>query len=197
LFPDFPALKKELTKRLARGAQALAEGEPLLRNVKSFVQHEGDRTLLIREDRSESLIRFDTPITTEVSYTADDIRQGGDASVRAMRHMGEQLGEGMGKRMFDALHKAVDEVGNAVDAKGQPFGVDILIEALEKMDFSFSKNGEWRPPTIVVHPDTYKSSQVQIEAANADPLVKARIDALVEEKREEWRAREARRTLAD
>jgi hypothetical protein len=153
---------------------------------------------MVRTDGSVAVINFDTPLSAEVQLRIDDARREGPAaSLRAIREVGEQLADDMEQRMIATISEAVEDVGNVVDGGGRPFSADLFIELLEKMELSFNRHGEWEPPTIVVHPETLQKMKVQIELLDSDPETKARVEAVVNRQREEWRAREACRALVD
>lgn len=198
MLPDFPFLKREIATRLARAAQRSAAGGPLLRELPSLRQHEGNRGEMIRTDGSVASISYDTPIEAEVTVRIDDARrQGPAASVRAPREIGEQLAAGVEQRLFETISEAVESVGNVVDGGGRPFSADMFIEMLETMELSFDEDGDWQPPTLVAHPDTLQKIKVQLDLIDTDPHIKARVETIVNRQREEWRAREARRALVD
>lgn len=198
MLPDFPSLKREIAQRLARAAEQAAHGAPLLRETPSFRQHEGSRSQLFRPDGSQASMNFDKAVTATATIKIDDVRrEGGAASVRAMREIADQMAEAMTRHMLETVNEAAEEIGNVVDAKGRQLSPELIIEALEKMELSFDESGDWQPPTFVIHPDTAARMKEQIEALDKDPNTKDRVDSIVKRKREEWRAREARRALVD
>ncbi len=169
-----------------------------MRDIRGFHQHEGNRAEVVRVDGTVGVTTFDQPLTTNVAISVEDARkEGSGASIRAAREIGDRLGDEMTKRFFETIHEAVERVGNVLDAKGRPFSAELFAESLEKMDLAFDEGGEWQPPTIVVHPDAFPMIRARMEEASRDPAVKARLEEIVSRKREEWRAREARRTLVD
>jgi hypothetical protein len=198
MLPDYLALKRDLAARLVRETSAAAHGAALLNEIAQSTLHEGDRWEILRADGSRSTTSFGNPIETKVVIGIEDARKHGpQASLRAVHDMSTELAEKMTKRMFETIGEAVEQVGNVIDAKGQPFSADLFIEMLEKIELSFDDAGNWQPPTITLHPETAEKVIPKLKESENDPAIKARMDAIIERKRGEWRAREARRTLVD
>src|SRR5689334_13422049 len=144
MLPDYLALKRELSARLLRATSAAAHGAPLLKEIGQSTLHEGDRWEILRADGSRSTTTFGNPIETKVVIGVEDARKHGpQASLRAVHEMSTELAQKMTKRMFETISEAVEQVGNAVDAKGQPLSPDLIIEMLEKMELSFDDEGNW------------------------------------------------------
>jgi hypothetical protein len=112
-----------------------------------------------------------------------------------------ELTEGLQKehaQTFQAvMTRATDEAGTATHASGRPITAELMIEAFEKMEFSFEDDGTWNMPTIVLHPAQEARAKHELSRLDTDPVLNRQMNALVEKKRAAWRAREANRTLVD
>ena len=79
-----------------------------------------------------------------------------------------------------------------VPTGGKPLSVNSLFEVLEKIDRDFDEAGNPNELSVVAHPERLSSISKVISQAEADPN---RYQAIMERKKEEWRARESNRKL--
>jgi len=54
------------------------------------------------------------------------------------------------------MNELADAVGNTIDAGGQPFSVDMVLDGMEKMHIDFDANGEPIIPALLVNPQLYE-----------------------------------------
>lgn len=111
--------------------------------------------------------------------------------------MAEEMAKQQSQYVFARISEAVEAVGNSVHAGGD-FQPEHLLEVLRRKEMSFDPvtlepTGEF----FVVHPDTFKKIEPKLREWEKDPAFRAAHDALMEEKRREWREREASRKLVD
>lgn len=100
-------------------------------------------------------------------------------------HMGEQMVRGI----IDLILDVSDEYGNTIDGQDRDF-FDVFADALETIDTTFDDKG--RPNlTIVMHPDQVEG----LRGKKPTPEQEARINAILNRKREEWHASRRRRDL--
>ena len=165
--------------------------------VPSFAIHEGDRWKIERSDGTESeqpyeelSSKFIIDLSEVPSLTPEKIREKLDV-------VAEDAARQMSQGIFRELQKAADETGNTVNAKGKPISKEHFLELLEKIETDFGPNGEWLPPSIVMHPDAWKANEPKFKEWEQDKEFTARHEEMINKKREEWRAREALRKLVD
>jgi hypothetical protein len=79
--------------------------------------------------------------------------------------------------------------GNVISVKDRDIA-DAYLDTLEDMTFRFNDNGEPNV-TLVMHPEQVK----KLKGVEMTPEQKARYDAIVTRKREEWNASQRRREL--
>jgi len=91
--------------------------------------------------------------------------------------------------MLAHISEVCDASGQTIDAEGRDF-VDVMIETLETIDISFDENGEHNL-TIVMHPDTL----AKLQDKQPTPEQEARIQQILERRREEWNASRSRHDL--
>jgi len=198
MLPDFPK-EKELLGKFWNEYLARRNREFLgvFGTIPSFAIHEGDRWKIERVDGSESEQEYEelsSPFTIDLeevpNLTPEKIIVKLDA-------VAEDAAKQMTQSMFRELKEATEKVGNVVNAKGQPLSQEHFLEMLEKMDASFTPDGQWDIPSFVMHPDAWKANEEKFKEWEQDEEFKAKQEEIISKKREEWRAREALRKLVD
>jgi len=54
---------------------------------------------------------------------------------------------------------------------------------LEKMDLDFDENGNWNPPTIVMHPDLWEAKKDEIKSWETDDEFLSKQKEIIEKRR--------------
>jgi hypothetical protein len=197
MLPDIPSLKAALADRLSGGVRTAAMGHaPLVGQIKAYHQREGDRYSYETHDgdvRHETYKRFRTPVTTRILPSPieqeQEIGQKLDEASRDIAKQHMQL-------LFTTVTESSERAGTAYDAGGRPFHMSMFLDALEKMSIDFDEHGRPVFPTIVMHPDQMKAIGPKLAEWEKDRALQTRWDEVIARKKEEWRAREADRTLA-
>jgi hypothetical protein len=65
------------------------------------------------------------------------------------------------------------------------------------VQIAFDEQGNPRLPTLHIGPDLEASASQVLEEASKDPSAQARLNEIIERKREEWNAEQDRRKLVD
>jgi hypothetical protein len=107
----------------------------------------------------------------------------------------ESLAKSMSHNMFATMDRVTKETGNVFDAKGEKIRAEHLLELWGRMDVNFNQDGSPKWPTIIIHPNVEERLRGELIRLSDDPLLRASLEKLVQQKREEWRAREANRIL--
>ena len=198
MLPDYPDIKKTVLENLIGNSRLQAERDPLLAMMPRFVAHEGSRAIVRREDGSDVELDYrQSPLRASVTVSAEEMRVGGPhVTASAVARLREDLDLGLAKRTIATIEEAAESVGNTVKATG-PFTCEIYFELLEKMELSFHQDGSWAGVKLLAHPDTAKLADPVLDSIEREPDLRARRDAIVARKREEWRVREAARKLVD
>lgn len=103
--------------------------------------------------------------------------------------LGDSIGGQMVRGMLEHISAVTDEYGNTIDAGGRDF-FDVFAETLETIDMTFDDEG--RPNlTIVMHPDQME----KLRDKQPTPEQEARLDAILQRRKEEWLASRRRRDL--
>lgn len=198
MLPDFPKVKKTIIRRIGGMVNHRADQDPLLGVIPRFVQHEGDRTTIGREDGTEAVIDFKEPIEATAIMSTEDIREkGSSATLTAAKKIATDLTRGLARRVVKSLEEATDEIGNTVNAEGKPFSPDLYLEVLRKLELAFDGEGNWIQPQIATAPQHKEVIELVLKQAEQDSAFLAEREAIVKKQREEWRAREASRRLVD
>lgn len=103
--------------------------------------------------------------------------------------LGDSMGGQMVRGMLEHISAVADEYGNTIDAGGRDV-FDVFAETLETIDMTFDDEG--RPNLmIVMHPD----QMGKLRDKQPTPEQEARLDAILERRKEEWLASRRRRDL--
>jgi hypothetical protein len=200
MLPDFPKLKAKAEAHLLQFIQReIPRVEPLLEKVRSFSQHEGRSGHLHRPDGSEDTIEypgaeFGTELPREFMRTLDV-----PAVIQHLRSIAEQIAAHQTKMMLTKVGEAAAAVGNEISAGGGEFKREHLLELLQKVETEFDPVTGARKPgqAFVMHPDMADKILPRMQEWEKDPAFLAKVAEIENDQREKWRAREARRILAD
>jgi len=198
MLPDFPKVKKTITRRIGGLVHHRADQDSFLGMIPRFVQHEGDRTSLGREDGTEAAIDFKEPIEAIATMSHQDIREKGPAAaLSAAQKIATDITRGLAQRVVNSLKEATDETGNVINGEGKPFSSSLYLDILRTLRLTFDDEGNWIPPQIVAHPQHREIIESTLRQAETDASFVAEREVIVRKQREEWRAREADRRLVD
>lgn len=198
MIPDFPQEKEILNQFWTN--YLIAKHRELLGffgTLPAHMNHEGHQWELNRADGTgdnQPYHEIEGLMTIEISevpfLTPDKIRNKLD---KIAEDMARQISQGM----FAEISRVAKEVGNEVNAEGQTLNQELFLQMLEKMDLDFDENGNWNPPTIVIHPDLWESKKEEMKSWETDNEFLSKKKAIIEKKKEEWRDRENHRKLVD
>jgi hypothetical protein len=137
-------------------------------------------------DLSSELVGF------ELRWDRDDLLSGrSDALLLQLDAAGNELGEKMMGQFVKSLGAVTESTGNKVDAGGKKFSFELLVEMLEKIEWSLDDDDELVMPSIVMHPNQMKNLP-----SEATPEQEAIMDDLKRRKREELLAQRRSRRLS-
>ena len=190
---ELPEYDQAFTDFFREAADAVARAlDPLLSQIRvQEVEHVGT-SRVSGEERTVELPPVEAKL--ELSFEAEDLIEGRVSGILAVIHdAADQHVRQVMPHIFESIGRITDATGNKIDAGGRPFSPELLLEALEKIEWSFDEDGEPIMPTLVMSPDmAEKVSQLppltpEQEQAFAD---------LKERKRAEYRARRRHRKLS-
>lgn len=197
MLPDFLALKRLISEDRLAELRSVVRNQSIVSEAGEIRQHEGDRFIIKRADGSVSESGFHH-VEVEATVNLADLLKSGTQPIRdALATMAEGLVRDQAETFRKVMDEACESAGTVTHAKGRPFTAELYIEALEPVEFTFDPDGRWNMPTLVMHPDNVPRVQAELARLDSEPELHARLTAMVDRKRELWRAREANRVLAD
>jgi hypothetical protein len=196
LLPDYPRIKAELAARLLRFLRIRHDFHlGPLSQIPRIRFHEGEAYSLKRSSGEEEPGEFkETAASITIkhdevpSMTLDSLLQRFD---EAAQEMARQQAEGV----YGSISEAMERAGNVFDARGQRLTAQMIIEALSKIQIDFNRDGSPRMPEMHIHPSFVDAVRLAGEELEKNPALKRQFRQVLEEKKEEWRAREASRRL--
>lgn len=199
MLPDFPSLKKDMDHLLqlsARTGRRSALG--VMDAFPRRFMHEGDRSILVRENDEEVETAY-ASITARESLDVDEVGVLSLEEAYAMyRRLMAEMDDKEEERFVELTNKTAESVGNVVKGKGRPHPETIL-EGVEKMFLDPA-------PENVDHLFYFPGVRMMLWELDDETVEKAReelkrepyrgrMERLLEQKREEHRARESSRKL--
>jgi hypothetical protein len=198
MLPLYPQLKAEIERFLIEVARQVAQGQlgPFA-GMPPARQHEGDRLEYMTVDGDEKKVSYQHTAVDYQIRPADIPTMTFHEAVEVVAGKGRELGVQQAQLYFESLNQSLEEVGNAVDAGGQPLSVELLLQLLEKVQIAFDEQGYPQFPTLHIGPDLEARTSQVLQDLHEDPSAKARLNEIIERKREEWNAEQDRRKLVD
>lgn len=196
MLPDFLKVKGKLQKMhdyVMKHAHLSHLGP--LASIRELMVFEGNKTIIIREDGSVEEIGFEE-ITAELQVNFAEVEtMTHEMVLDKINRPAKEIAGKKAKFAYEQIGKAAEEAGNVVSADGKPFSIEMLFEMLEKMDLDFDEAGNPSGTGFVPPPKLFPAIAKVISQAEADPETARRYQALMDQKREEWRVRENNRKL--
>lgn len=197
MLPDFARPKtKALRDLLKVVTRQIPNVAPILRGIAKFRQHEGKSGALTRVDGSEGTIDY-KPSEFTFTLTREEMKKLDIQAIHAkLFGLAKEMGEDQTRRMLELVKEAADSVGNVVNAGGELTQDKFLnIFRMVQMDFD-PRTLQVKPGfSFVMHPDVAAKVVPKVNEWEKDPAFNAEYERIISDKREEWRAREARRKL--
>jgi hypothetical protein len=198
MLPDFPEVKTELDRKariLVKLRTALSDS--VLRQIRTTLQHEGDRPTYGTVDGQVRNVEY-RQIESAMQFSKSEMP---DLTVEQIFARLEGAAQDMTRQMAQSvlqqISAATDEAGTSASAGGQPLTFDLYLESIERLVVEFDEDTGQPTFQIVVHPSMAHRLQELATEWQANAEYQARYNALMKRKYEEWREREARRTLVD
>lgn len=165
---------------------------PLLAQVRRVELGEGPEPLsdgAPRPSESSSLYR---PMVASHVWTVSpqDVAEFDvDQFLTDLHAFADDMGGQMVRGFVELVSDVSDEYGNTIDANGRDF-FDVYADSLETIDMTFDNEGQPNL-TILMHPKQLEELRDKQPTAEQE----ARINAIIDRRREEWRASRRRRDL--
>jgi hypothetical protein len=196
MLPDWPNIKRDIVRAMMRRVRAEIGARSTIGLVPKSSVHEGHATMMIRADGTSEASPFETS-EGEFALPMEALKEENLEQLFArMRPLIESQAKARTESMLRTVEAASRAAGTASDAKGRPITAELILEAWEKLDIEFMPNGMPRWPQMVFHPSQQDRVDAELTRLQTVPELRERMQALLARKREDWRAREADRTLA-
>ena len=198
MLPDFPELKRQLNERvLAILKQEMAARAPLLAQVRKITQHEGKDNSFETEEGDIKRIKY-KKVEAGIELDLSSIHAFDAPALRKkLNEMAETMARKQMAMFLKTMHRTTEEVGNVVDAGGQPFTAEFMLQVWETIWIEFDEHGKPRMPQLLANPIHKDRAEAEFKRFEAEPQLKAKRIELINRKREEWFDRESHRKLAD
>lgn len=198
MLPDFPKLRIELNRKLRSDFEKHTHiRAPLVAEIKVVAQHEGKGGSYETEDGhikqidpQHVSVPVEAPVVSESSFTYDE-------ALKIIYKAAEQMARKQTKMIFETVHEAVEEVGNSLDAEGQPISAELILKMWEKIHFDFDKLGKPKMPTLVFNPIQSEKVKQELERIHTEPQLIKRRKEIMNGKLVDFYDRESRRKLVD
>ena len=199
MLPDFPEVKNRASRDLLRWIRhQVPNVTPIIQGIATFRQHEGRIGTIVRADDSQDTIDYQ-PSEFAFSLDREEMRRFDLQAIHEkLNKLAKEMGADQSRRLLEMAGKAADSVGNVVHS-GDSLTAEKFLEMFSKVQMDFDPRTLQPMPgfMFVMHPDTAARVVPRAKEWEEDPVYKAKYEAILNTKREEWRDREARRKLAD
>ena len=167
----------------------------LLADIPQHMIHEGDRLRVIRADGTVEDSNM-KEASAEMTIQPDEVPTITVAErVARIDQVAGKMAQQMSTQLFGSLNESLEKAGQVVNGKGQPFSVETIFAALEKVQIDFDKEGNPKNLSFVIGTDLVPKMKEIVEQEKRDPEIKRRHDEIMMKKWIEWRDREAARKL--
>ncbi len=195
MLPDFLYVKEAIARAVNAVLRNMVDASPLVGMVRKERHYEGSGWSPYGED-AEVVGRRYKEIRQPAELGRDDLIEKGPNAIAEMlpkmaRAAAAQIEMMMRQTMEDA---AAAGSPHAATFQGMPSSCEQIIELLERMQIDFDDEGRPIMPGLVV---TDVAVLRRISEFEADPRCRAKLEALLKEKKEAYDAREAARALVD
>ncbi len=195
MLPDYPRVKTDLAAFLEDFLRQRVEVHlgPLGEIPRERVP-EGDGHALERPTGEVTDVPFEELRSGFSVKTAEIPTLSLQAVLEKFDQAAQELADQMVKNMYKSIHQAVEQVGNTVSAKGR-LSAETILEMLARISIDFSPDGKPQLPQIHLPPNLADTMQRALAELEENQVLKKQFLGLIQEKKEEWRAREASRKL--
>lgn len=165
--------------------------------IPSYMHHEGNRWIIEQEDgtRVESSYEevsagFSIKTSDAPTLTADQIRT-------KLDEVAQEMARQQFQHMMSTITASAQHIQDESTYAPRKLTKEVFLDALRRITVSFRENGEIDPPSIIMHPDLWEKIKDDVATWENDPEFKRQHEQIIQQKREEWRARESNRKLVE
>ena len=196
MLPDFLKTKEKLNIMIDFNLkQAILLHLGPLADIRETIYFEGSKTVINYDDGSVSEIEseeFHVMLKLDINEIETMTH---DKVLEKINDLAKEMAEKQAKFFYKRIGEFAEEAGNVVSGEGETFSMDIFFEVLEKISRDFDHAGKPDEINFAASPELFQSISKVFNEAKSDPEIQKRFDAIMEQKREEWRVRESNRKL--
>jgi hypothetical protein len=197
MLPDFPQIKSSIQKEINNYLRGSTKASPIMSKIRVVRQFEGDSMAIQTEDGETDASPYEE-IREEFKIDLGAIIENGPtALVENIQNAAETMSQKQSELVFKRISEVVDKSGRTVNGGGKPFSFEVYLEGLQTVDIDFDKDGKPRLPVLCGPPTFAAKVKAMLKDLENNQDYKNRFDAVIEEKRKEWNARESNRILVD
>lgn len=192
MLPNFLKTKEKLRRKLDYTLkQAILSHLVPIDDIPESISFEGSKTITVYEDGSVSETD-PKEIDVKLEINLEDVEtMTHEMVLDIIDQLAQKIAREQKELFYEEIGRFAEEVGNVISGDGNSLSIDMLYQMLERIPRDFDKDGNPTELRVAVSPSLFPSIANIISQAEADP----RFHALIEEKKEEWRARESNRKL--
>jgi len=193
--PDYPSLKHDISNYLLlflRAARVQRMG-PFNKSAH-VTYHEGDTSDFSTVDGE--IKELDTQavgVDEEITLSALAYLTNAQA-IEAMQKYGIQIADQMTRRFLRNLNETIEAIGNVTEGGGRALDAEVLLDTYRMIEMSFDDDGRVNMPDLISGNPAASETVARI---HEDEQFITELNALIDQKREEWLARESNRKLVD
>ena len=188
----FPELEEKLNGLVEQALNnVISNSSSLLNNITRSRYFEGNKSLIRQPSGKEEEIEkkhfsegTEIPVEKILYGSIENIFEHYEQAAVAVVYEQEKF-------LFESIERIVQNTGNAVDAKGQPLSPETILQLMEMVEINFTEDGKSMTSSFACPPSLSEKLQQLLEDLEKTKEYKE----LIERKRNEWRDREANRTL--
>ena len=197
MLPDYQKVKGKISKKFNRIVTEKVRGNPLLAQFPVFYVHEGETFKVKTSDGYEDNTSFKVIQSAFNIKNEELIEKGPIAIISQADQVSKELIDKESKTWFSKMDEVTEKTGNVIDGHGKALSPDLILNALEKVQFDFDESGKPKMPTLFISPDVYERIREDIPKWEADVNYRNKYLKIIEKKWREWIARESNRKLVD
>lgn len=198
MLPSYPKIESLRAKQNnIRIKQHAASISPVLAQIKSQIQFEGSGNIVERHDDTVDDEKHHL-ISAEISAVRLQLEEFTFEFLDSkLKELAEIFARNFSELFFRKMDQVTEQYGNVVDAKGGPITEELFLQMIDKMHHTFNADGSWNAPVGIAGSDAFaafaKLNEMDEEKKRD---FTAKLNRLLEKKRDEFNHREAARILA-
>lgn len=197
MLPDLTKTKIDLLRDLTRKFdKAVAKRLPFISTIPTVTMFEGRGGVVIRRaDGSVDRTKMDS-VEAGFGVKAGEVPTLTQAEVLArMLAAAEEMAAARSKHFFGRMDEDLTRLGRTQDAEGQAPSPEMILRFCEDLQRDFKEDGTPSEVSIVAGPKIIEKITQVLKEIDESPEYSAKMKAILERQRDEWRIREAGRRL--